>query len=670
MTFKTAMISSILIGLFFLSMITPAVADCVVAKNTMDLSTMSLEDLMNIEVTSASKKPEKVADAPASVYVITHEDIKRYGYRTITQALQRIAGFYASSDRNYDYVGVRGYARPGDYNTRVLLLIDGLRVNDPLYNTSPTGDDLSLDIRSIERIEIVKGPGSALWGTNAMLAVVNIITRKASDINGGSFAQEYGSDSTKTSFFEYGTPNTGDFQFAGSLTTTDSAGEEYIDFHDINETATNVDGSTANHCYFTASYKEFNFFMTSGKFNKNVPTGSYDVVFNDSRNKTEDKKTIAALSFEHMVSPKHNGNFFARFFSNSYDYSGDYVYNTQDIQMDINDPNRTIMNDNGSAKWWGGEIRYSADLTSKLSYVSGLEYTKVNKLHIGNYVEDPFDLTNLDANSTNTTFSYYLQSSYDISDSLRLITGARMDDYSTYGTKWSPRGAFIKKLDDTSTLKLLWGKAFRAPDGYEYNYTQAITGMPDPGLSSEEITTSELVWDKVLGSRARLVNSVYRFDLKNIITQVEDVQFENSGTVRSVGIESQLDYILKDGSTAYFNVSFLNTEDTHNDQQVTNSPKFIMGAGISLPIFSERLYFTPSIQLIGSRKTLNGNTIGSSAVTNVTVTKGNIHSKWDLSLSVYNLFDKYVETPGAYEHPEDRIPQVGRQFLIETAYHF
>lgn len=628
-----------------------------------DLVSLSIEDLMNIEVTSASKKPEKIAEAPASVYVITHDDIERYGYKTISEALRRIVGLYVSSDRNYDYLGVRGYARPGDYSTRILLLVDGLRQNDPICNSAPIGEDLPLDIRSVQRIEIVKGPGSALWGTNAVLAVINVITRRGSDIEGSKFAQSIASGSGKTSFFEYGSTNPNGLEIAGSVTSLNSKGENSIYFPDTQLTATGVDGSSGQRGYLSASYNGLNLLVSTGKYIKTIPTGSFDTVFNDPRTKSRDSRTIAALSYERNACPKMSGNLYVRLYANSYDYDGDYVY-------DIDMPTLAIDKDTGSAKWWGGEARFSGEISPRLSFVSGTEYMRVNNMRLLNYVEDPYYSVKLETISSSTLNSYYLQASYDLSKSLRLLAGTRLDDYSTYGKSWSPRGALIQKLNDSSTLKLLWGKAFRAPDGYECDYTKAITGNPDSNLVPEEITTTELVWDRALNNRARLVTSAYRYDLENIITQVDDIEFENSGTARSEGIESQLDYRLPDGSTAYVNATALKATDMATHQPISNSPRWLAGAGMCIPVLSDRFYLTPEVQLIGSRKTLTGNDTGAASVVNLTLSTHKAVSGWDISVKANNLFNTTYYTPGSYEHTQDSLPQEGRTLSIETSYSF
>ena len=140
-----------------------------------------LQDLLSIEVVStASKFPQSIREAPASITVVTAEEIRRFGYRTLAEALKSVRGFYTTYDRNYTYVGMRGFARPGDYNTRILLLVDGHKLNDGIYDMAPVGTDFPIDIALIDRIEVIRGPGSSLYGTNAVFGVINVVTKTGS----------------------------------------------------------------------------------------------------------------------------------------------------------------------------------------------------------------------------------------------------------------------------------------------------------------------------------------------------------------------------------------------------------------------------------------------------------------------------------------------------------
>jgi outer membrane receptor for ferrienterochelin and colicins len=151
---------------------------------------MPLEALGKLEVYSASKFSQKASNAPASVSIITASDIQYFGYRTFDEILRSVTGFYVTYDRNYAYVAARGFGLTGDYNSRVLLLIDGHRINDNIYGSSPVGTDFPIPLDFIERIEIVRGPSSSLYGTNAFFGVVNIITNNGHDVEGVRLSTE------------------------------------------------------------------------------------------------------------------------------------------------------------------------------------------------------------------------------------------------------------------------------------------------------------------------------------------------------------------------------------------------------------------------------------------------------------------------------------------------
>jgi iron complex outermembrane receptor protein len=121
---------------------------------------------MKLEVVvAASKRAEQTRDVPSFVSVVTAADIEEHGYRTLADELKTLAGFYVSNDRNYSYIGVRGVSRPGDYGSRILLLLNGLRTNDNIYDQAFIGEEFVLDVDLIERIEVIRGRNAALWAT-------------------------------------------------------------------------------------------------------------------------------------------------------------------------------------------------------------------------------------------------------------------------------------------------------------------------------------------------------------------------------------------------------------------------------------------------------------------------------------------------------------------------
>jgi outer membrane receptor for ferrienterochelin and colicins len=172
-----------------------------------DLSNLSLEELMKIEIGTvygASKFEQKVTEAPSSVSIVTADDIRKFGYRTLADILRSVRSFNISYARDYSYAGVRGFGRPGDYNSRILVLIDGHRTNENIYDGAYLGREFMLDIDLINRIEVIRGPGSSLYGNNAFFAVINIITKRGSDLKGPEVSAEAGSFQTYKGRGSYG----------------------------------------------------------------------------------------------------------------------------------------------------------------------------------------------------------------------------------------------------------------------------------------------------------------------------------------------------------------------------------------------------------------------------------------------------------------------------------
>lgn len=186
----------ILAAIFFLPIVVSPNAAAQNKPTTPNLLDLSLEDLMAIEIDSvygASGFKQKVTEAPASVTIITSDDIQKHGYRTLADILRNVRGFYVSYDRNYSYVGVRGFGLPGDYNSRVALLIDGHRVNDNIYEAALIGTEFPLDVDLIDRVEIIRGPNSSQYVASAFLAVINVITKRGADLPKVTVSGEAGS---------------------------------------------------------------------------------------------------------------------------------------------------------------------------------------------------------------------------------------------------------------------------------------------------------------------------------------------------------------------------------------------------------------------------------------------------------------------------------------------
>src|SRR3954449_4039718 len=164
--------------------------------NIPDVTTMSMEDLMNMQVTSVSKRSQKLADAAGAVFVITQDDIRRSGATNIPEALRMVPGIQvARIDENKWAIASRGFN--GRFDNKLLVLIDGRSVYTPLFSGVYWNvQDVMLE--DVDRIEVIRGPGATLWGANAVNGVINIISKKAKDtqstvVTAGAGSEERGS---------------------------------------------------------------------------------------------------------------------------------------------------------------------------------------------------------------------------------------------------------------------------------------------------------------------------------------------------------------------------------------------------------------------------------------------------------------------------------------------
>ncbi|MCK5835927.1 MAG: TonB-dependent receptor [Desulfobacula sp.] len=677
--------------LFLLLSVMLCPADFLEAKE-IDLIELSLEELMDIKIVSASKKSQKSSEVAASAFVISHEDIRRYGYRTLGESLRRISGLYLSSGRDYDYLGVRGFSLAGDYNTKILILIDGHRVNDALYDQAYIENAFPIDMESIERIEVVKGPGSALWGSNALFAVVNVITRKGKDIDGGKITAETGSHNRQKGYLEYGRVFDNGLNIAGSFSRFDSDGENHIYFPERdqpgyqfnNGVARGNDDEDAYKGYVTFSYNDWGFLFYKSKRSKTVPTGSWDGAFNYGGNNVNDENTSFELNYNTALFPGKNGRLELRFYHDSHEYYGDYPW------FEDGGWSGTIINnkDEGNSKHWGTEIRYNVDITEKLAVTAGFEYMDIYESHQKSWDDSPdgYEWLYLDTGTDKNTFhtlAYYVHGEYALLDKLTLVGGIRLDDYSTLDRQWSPRAALLYSPFESTTLKLLYGEAFRAPNNYEMFYDDGSSQIGNEELKPEEINTWELVWEQKIATHTRLVASLYRFEIKDLILQDESniLQFLNTPMVRSDGGEIQLNSHFKNGITSYLGVGAINTRYYDADVRLDNSPALNVSGGISIPIWSKKLYLSPEFIYVADRKSsLIGQDTESYFLTNLGITTGTLFDKVDISFNIYNLFNERIDVPAGGEHyfydsiADDYtyfdIPQDGRTFRFQLSYRF
>ena len=632
---------------------------------------VSLDSLLDVKISSASKYEQTASQAPASVTIITAEDIERYGYQTLDEVLMSVRGFYISNDRNYAYVGVRGFGRPTDYNNRILLLINGHSMNENVYGSALIGSEFGLSLNMIERIEIVRGPGSALYGTNAMFAVMNIITKKGSTVDGLKVTAEIGSYGSRQSTIRLGQEFDNGMEVFLSAMFSDVKGQDlYFQEYDGPSTndgfATGLDWDKPRGIFATMKTGEFTFQGGISSREKGIPTGSYMTVFNDPASKTYDERAFLESKYDHDFDA--DKNVMMRVFFDRYYYGGTYPY-TDDLQFDATN-NHVV----------GSELQLRWDIRSNNRLIIGTEYRN-------NY--------SADYRLWNNTFSYfdqnfpffnvtmYLQDEFQVREDLALLFGLHWDKYSTVEGVVTPRGAVIYNPFHSSTLKLLYGEAYRTPNVYEMHYEDSLAGMKaNPDLQPERIRTVEVILEQRLSKGLSGSISIYENSMSNLIDPSMDLidsllVFKNIGEVKGIGMEFELNLRHNSGMSGYASYAIQRSENAITGQHLTNSPSHLGRLGIVYPFLQ---HFSLGVQFNyeSERTTVYGSTTDPVFLTSLNfLIKPQLKSENNISkvlnhlqcsLHLRNLFDAGYETPGGLEHQQPAIAQNRRNMSIKLQY--
>ena len=633
-----------------------------------DLWKLSIEELMNITIESVSKFEQKVVEAPASITIITSDDIKKFGYRNLPDILRSVRGLFVNYDRNYNYVGFRGFSRPGDYDTRILILIDGHRLNEPIYDSPGTGGDFILDVDLIDRVEVIRGPSSSLYGSSAFMGIINVKTKRGKDIEGVEVSGAGGRFSTYNGRLSYGNKFENGLELLVSGSGFGSDGDRRLFYQEFNDPTTNNgiaknrDGEQGQSFFGSLSYKGFS--LAAGYVNreKDVPTGSFETVFN-AHSSTTDRKGFVDLKYEHEFAG--NLGLKARTYYDNYYYKGlaDYDYGLANLVLN---------KDFGWANTVGTELQITKTLFDKHKVIFGGEFQYVLRQDQENYDIEVY----LDERNSSRNWAVYLQDEYAILKGLRLTAGVRFDHFSlSDNSAVSPRVGLVYLPFDKTVIKLLYGHAFRAPNAFELFYQVPSNFLPSNGLGPERTRTVELLVQQYLGFNLWGTANLYYQKSKDIITQiVEPVSglpmFQNAGGVSQKGVEFELEGKWQNGVRGRMSYAVQRTEDVDTKLRLTNSPVHLAKFNGVVPLMADKLFLGLEEQYTSGRKTLAGNQIGGFWVTNVTLFNQSVFKGLDLSASIYNLFGKKYSDPGSGEHEQDAIRQDGRSFRFKLTFRY
>lgn len=632
-----------------------------------DLSQESLEDLMKIQVYTASRRMQLAGEAPAPVTIISASEIRNHGYRSLADLLRNVRSFYLTYDQDYFYVGVRGFLRPGDYNTHVLVMVDGHRINDDIYYQAPVGNEFPLDMDMIERVEIVRGPSSSLYGTNAYWGVINVITRKAPDLEGWEFSFAPASFGSYTGRASYGA-RIKDMDVLLSGTFSDAAGHRlFVPSFNSPETnfgiAPNADYESFHDLLAIIHVGNFTWQGVSGIRDKGISTGAYGTQFNDPRTHNVDGHQYMDLSYKRPIG--NRWDVMAKVFYDRYTYDGNWAYAANLSNTDY-----------VRGQSWGSEIQWNWRWTSRNTVTFGSEVRNDFQQDQKNYDLNPYFLY-LDDRRSSWMGAGYLQDELRIGTKWILNAGFRYDRYSEWRGSLNPRLAVMYKPFASSSVKLLYGSAFRIPNVYEAHYgASGNTNYEiNPSLKPESTRNIEVVWEQDLRNSIRLSTGVFHSIGNGLITLTTDSTnglfiFRNETTSHATGAELELAGRLGrwlEGRTSY---TYTQAQQSGSEGRLSNSPAHLAKLNITETLWKGRLIAGFDGQYESSRTTISGDRLGGFPVFNLTISSGKSFNRLELSGSIYNFMDRAYFLPVGDEVPSQRVQQAGRTARIKLTVHF
>ncbi len=617
------------------------------------------------EVTAASRQTQLVEDAPASVSIISAEEIRAFGYQTLYEALGGTRGIYQSNDRVYEYLGVRGFSRTGDYGNRLLSTYDGHSLNDDQLGASYVGTDLMPDLADVERIEVVRGPGSALYGSNAFFGVVNVVTRER--------------ESTRPSHVSVaaGAPGFGRARASASGVAGKSGGwwlsaDGFFGQGDPPELEPPWQVSRAER----ADYDESAGAGARGKIwsgpwtgvayanyrDKRVPTGAFGTVVGDPRARSVDGRAFGELRFEPELGA--TGQLFTRVYVDRYDFAGAYPY-------DEGDDLKYLLRDSWHGTWLGAEARGVGSVLPWLRVTGGLAgEARVQADLRGEEDGEAY----LDASMPAQSAAVYAVVDADAGTALTASLGARLDYFSTVGPTVNPRAALILRPASNHTVKLLGGRAFRAPSPYELAYNDnGVTQVAASSLQPETILTGEIEYTLRVGEVGSAVLSVYYDQIDSLISLVERddgllVYQNESGVVQTGGAEFELRRDWRAGWMVALtqSVQRARSGDLFVGEALTNSPEYLAALKAAAPLIPGQVRGATRLAFETGRVVGGGSEDTTPALFwDVTLTGAVPSLRLDWTLGARNLLDWTVAWPAGDDGWQSTVLQPGRSFTLE-----
>ncbi len=626
-----------------------------IAQLDSDLSLLFDEDELFI---SATQSARTLGKAPAIATVITDQQLRNMGARNIFDALVTVPGFgysYLSNFSTESDIEVRGLK---SHMEKVLLMIDGHRINTPYFGSFNHLFD-EFPIEQIQRIEVIRGPGSALYGANAFVGVINIIMKKPGDFEGARLKVGGGSNHRGNGNLLLGKGDA-DAGVVASYDRMETDGSKQFIASDVfgNSGYTHFWRSTDT-AHLIAAVDKFTFTGLYLDKRRGTPLSITNMI--DTRTRTNNRQAYSTIEYNDRFGGVDTT---LRLGVDQFEW---------DAEWQINLPGFTTGHPLLKNRTYSGELRLQFEPFDGHNFTFGLDQEYQRQFDVRHIVDgiDVSAVLNHNKPAKRQVSAVYIQDEWEIDDSLILTAGVRFDHYNDFGNTTNPRLALVWSASDSIDIKLLYASAFRAPSFLEMYEINNPASVGNPNLKPEKMQTFEagVVWK--LTHNYQLSANLFRNRFTERIVQGVPLTI-NSGGSTIWGGEAELKADWREHLYGYLNYSYQHSKDSQTQSALPDVPQHRARIGVNAGLFDDYVNINTALRWNGQRKRPAGDTrapVAATTVVDLAVSTDRLMEGLNLSFSAHNLFDAHNYDPSPLTVPNG-YPRPGRTLLAEAEYTF
>lgn len=534
-----------------------------------------------VEVSTASRFAQSAEQAPLVTYVLSEQEIRLYGLRSLTDILQALPGLYVTTNSSFSFVGARGLGRPGDFNSRVLLLLDGVRINENTTDAALIGPEFYVDVDLIERVEFSPGPGSAVYGNNAFLGVINVITKRADKLAGLRMRVSADSQSRREAQASWGLrlengheallsaglgeqarvplgydPNPAYAEELRSL-NTERVGRLFgaINAGGLALRGAHSERSRGMGTPFDARHPQLGFGKAESYY----------------------RNSLLSLSYERDLGPD---------IDLAIDLSGKRTQSeSRDPYLEPQDGLHHVFRVVRQGRWFNGGLRLGFNQWAGHRLMIGLDKQQnfVQRIFFGPW-DEPEPWGEFFGHTRRT--GIFIQDEWRVHSDHLLSLGLRRDrDDLMESAQVNPRLAWNWHVNEDTRLRLIYGSAYRAANLSEFTIN-SLQDPPRDAPAAERIKSLELALEQSLGPQLRYRLSVYRSRFSDLISLDSKYGYYNATPLKATGLDVGLQRRWNSGADMDVSLSLQRNRD-QSGQTPDNSPQALLKLRYSHPLNSQ-----------------------------------------------------------------------------------